>query len=499
MTLRITGYTGPVEPRVQMSFTVSAAPGSVESEHPRHQNGRPAPVSNYRYRVRNPGAFASRITFSLPQRQIVLNRRASPGDDRFDDDRDAFIYDGVPATDLNELFVAHDLNQVEVYVTVSLRYLAFFDELLRHATLTEGTHNLARPPDPAAVERSFVYTPGAPRGRVSQGDRGHEVAVPATLIPPDRLGAPARSGGPPLVMLELYLLVRERFDGENRNTVTRVFAATDYARLYATRRGGPNSQGASERLRSLWHANVVEYLRRHSSIARGRRIFAEIVAAGRGSLGGTQAAAIQAVRDAVDARLVAANDWPDERESAQREPLQRKLSDLLGALNETDPDISPVGLLRTLHAEHRLPGAAGPAPLILQFGVGHCGEHTHVCFAVLAELIATDARATRLLRNVIHTGYVNLDHVFAIGGFSVTQVAEMAAHPAVHATTSTITVFDLQQALAQNAGAETFVLDAYLSATSATAAQLLERMRRATPPETRLRIQLQSPSPIPGR
>src|SRR5262249_58242310 len=82
--------------------------------------------------------------------------------------------------------------------------------------------------------------------------------------------------------------------------------------------------------------NVAHFLWNHTSLDRGDKIFREVVDAGKAAAGGkTALEAVKVVRDDIDARLITANHSGQRREDRVTETYQRKLSDVLGAIHQS--------------------------------------------------------------------------------------------------------------------------------------------------------------------
>jgi hypothetical protein len=213
----------------------------------------------------------------------------------------------------------------------------------------------------------------------------------------------------------------------------------------------------------VWEKNVANYLWNNTDLDRGQTIFEEVVAVGEANIARTQLEVVQAVRDAIDERIVTANHWADRREDWITERYQKKLSDLFGAIHQSKWRASPVSFLREF-ADENLSWDEG-GKLVLQYGVGHCGEHAQTSFQVIRELMMRGHEAK--FENVIHTGNANIDHAFVVGGIRVNNII----HTRYTRSTSPgpvgdpIDVWDLRAELAAAPGKDGFVLDPYLAPT----------------------------------
>src|SRR5262249_32269121 len=145
---------------------------------------------------------------------------------------------------------------------------------------------------------------------------------------------------------------------------------------------------------------------------------------------------VKVVRDDIDARLITANHWGQRREDRVTETYQRKLSDVLGAIHQSQWLMSsPVSwhrqLLSLAGQTSLLSLPAGRAAaltyeqevaVILQWGVGHCGEHTDVSFAVLRQIMREGHAAK--FGTIYHSGNGNIDHAFVVGGFKIAKIVK---------------------------------------------------------------------------
>jgi hypothetical protein len=119
--------------------------------------------------------------------------------------------------------------------------------------------------------------------------------------------------------------------------------------------------------------------------------------------------------------------------------------------------------------------------LILQWGVGHCGEHAMVSFSIVRTLMQKGHAAK--FENIVYSGNANIDHAFVVGGIRPReQLRTRRRHsfPPYRAGQDTV-VWDLRDALAANPGETGFVLDPYLapSRQSRTAQELLVSLNAA--------------------
>lgn len=466
MTQRI-AYSGSVEPAVWLSFKGGKVPGAHASAN-----------DDLLYEIRNECLWELQVQATTPTGTFTILRSATSAARRFDTTLDTYTTEPIGAAALNAIFDAKDAGTLTVTVTVKVWFHKFFYQLLKHMTRNAGdTRTLARPVSPSDVEGSFTYRRTGSSAVITQIEERRQILnIPAMLSGWDIV---PRGAGAPAVKLYIYLKTKEALPAADRDENALVFLACDYTKL--ARYGGMSlvSPAAShlERVLTTWYTNVWRFLLNYTSLARGERIRTELVALGTAALGGTQAAAVQAVRDAVDARMVTANHWGDRREDWTSEQLQKKLSDLFGGLHQSHWISSPVSFSRGMGTSLRL-SVEEKAALSLQFGAGHCGEHARVSFSVTRSIMASPAGASKFV-GLIWSGNYNVDHAFCVGGFRATTTFN--APDPVNAG-SNGSYFNLRAHLAANPGIDGFVLDPYLDPTAqpAKASDLLAKIDNAS-------------------
>jgi hypothetical protein len=541
-----------IRPRVRLSFSgrtlanslphPPTPPPSAEDVEFYAQTGMrpwvPNPLAPD-YRVDNPALAECTITLTLqPGRVITLHRpdgdRSSTrqGYPRYDHSPsiDTCVFDAVGIADIDRALDAVELNQLTGVATLSVRYnqLSYF-MLKEMAKTGEGTRSLANPDDATRqrIMDSFRH----------ERDHGHAVYVQNTHglhTVPCTLGLLSSSDlYDEVAVLNIALHLEGLSDVDRDEFVLSVMAAhhTTICELEAAHRvSNPNADEhrfdgvpGLLTLRDRLFDNLVRYVWNHTDLERAGRIFDEVVEAAHVDVWHARAQAgarsdnnlvleeaARSIRNEIDSRLVTANDYAEGREDGPGplEAYQRRLSDLLGALQALRGVASPVALLRALkdrassfwtNAATRASlanvrplrdGPDGPlsesevaanlkALLALQHGVGHCGEHADVSYAIIAELLRRTPDTRAVLVGVVQVTYVNtrdLDHAFVVGGFQPQIINQLAQE---QGELDRQFVFDVEGSLPS--GVNGFLLDPYLERTrdgSCTARGLIPLLRQ---------------------
>ena len=228
----------------------------------------------------------------------------------------------------------------------------------------------------------------------------------------------------------------------------------------------------------LWFENVYAYLSNQTKLARGEMFRKAIF--DRHKLKAADAIAKE-LRDDLDLHIITANHWGELRESMTTERHQRLLSDLFGTLHQSAFLSSPVSYIRELQDRYSLTENQWAA-LTLQYGAGHCGEHSLCSFTILKDILATPGSH---VSHVVRTGNANIDHAFVVYNLKVDKViltkttAANNTKAMVHKKPAPpgwdIAVWDLRKAIADNAPQVGYVMDPYLDASlmKPTAKELL--------------------------
>lgn len=223
----------------------------------------------------------------------------------------------------------------------------------------------------------------------------------------------------------------------------RKLMAMDWSKLarFGKPKSGRNDVG-------IWTENIPLYLLNHTDIGRGERFRQAIFAR---HVGKAPQRLTVDLRNDLDLHLITASHWGQKREDLITERHQRLLSDLFGTLHQQAWLSSPVFMARELVKRTIGSDLDKIAALALQYGTGHCGEHSICSFSTLRSIMQAPGNK---VRTVILSGNANIDHAFV--------------------------VFNLRQAIAGNPPGTGFVLDPYLdkSEMKPSAEELLTALNR---------------------
>jgi hypothetical protein len=483
-------FKGKVQPAVWLFFEQKRATGT-----------RPI-LQNHFFPVENEALFDFTLVAKTPTGVFRIERHASAKKRLFSDALHSYLAEPLSGDALDAIFDARDAKKLELYLTVKIWYKSFFYELLKFMTRgSADTFNLARPDGSGAtaVEASFTHVKRGDKATVTHIDQQREIKdIPCELNGWDVTPA-VRKGKAPAVKLEVFMRVHGGLSAKDEEEVARVFIAADYTKIY---KFGGNSRGpvwyenlgsapkGLERSLKTWELNVTNYLWLNTSFDRGAKICKDIMDLAKKAMAKPQLQVVEVIRNEIDARMVTANHWGDLREDWNTERYQRKLSDLFGAIHQNQWYASPVRLIRdmtTTSLQKVFFGSEDPlspdeqAALILQYGTGHCGEHTDVSYSVVRQLMENGHAAK--FENIIYTGNANVDHAFVVGGIRAAEIIDTKrAHPFNGKVGEAVRVWDLKATLAANAGKDGFVLDPYLAPTrqARTAKELLTRLNAKT-------------------
>jgi protein involved in ribonucleotide reduction len=491
-------YNGVIQPAVFLSFKTIKVDGARASGN-----------VEFLYVVENELLFGLWLWARTPTGVYRLERLATPRRRLFNSALNTYVMEPIPAAVLNAIEAARVAGRLELFLTVKIRFMSFFYQLLKYLTRTDGdTFNLARPQDRAPVEASFVHRRIGERARISFPDQDPEGQreikdIPCLLSSSIDVTPPVRPGQPPGAKLYIYMQLRERRSDEERDEAARIFMAADYSKIYRYGRLNrprvwwkplppPRKHPPLEMCMKRWEKNVANYLWNHTSFTRGERIRREVMDAAVANMARPQLEVVKIVRDHIDGRLITANHWGDLREDWITEQYQRKMSDVFGNIHKNRWFASPVRFIRDLCNldEMQMPllgftdsplSLKEKAAMILQFGTGHCGEHATVSYSIIRSLMEGGHSAK--FYSVVFSGNANIDHAFVIGGVRVDRYFESTRRYAFRPFTrgEKVWVIDLSQtlALADNSGKNGFVLDPYLdpSKQAPTVRELLARLK----------------------
>jgi hypothetical protein len=470
-------FKGSVKPAVFLSFKSIKVPGCHSSAD-----------EDFSYEVENESLFDFTLVATTPT-VYRLERHTSKSKRLFDSTLNTFIAEPIAASALNDIFDARDAGNLKLFLTVKIWYKQFFRELLRFLTRTAGdTFTLARPDDPKPVEDSYRYSKSGSGVSVTHIDKQDMIKDIPCLLTGWNI-TPAKSPKiPPAVKLFFYMQLKEKLSAADRDSAVRIFLASDYSKVYRFGRNNrPNPWWSSsgtpsgiERSLETWEQNISNYLLNHTSMTRGETIRQEIISNAKTVMAKSQLDVVQEIRDDIDARLITSNHWGDLREDWIKERYQHKLSDVFGAIHQTQWYASPVRFLRDMGNEQSFDDDQN-ARLILQWGTGHCGEHTTVSFSIVRELMNTGSAGK--FESIVYSGNANIDHAFVVGGIRVRNMIHTTRRTNFHPAGigKPVDVWDLRDTLSKNPGKDGFVLDPYLDqkVQARTARELLTALNAA--------------------
>ena len=491
-------FDGTISPSLLMTFQTIKVAGTHATAD-----------ENYVYSVANSLVHEFRLEVQTPGGVVAIERHATAKDPLYDKERFAYICDPTPAAALQKLVDALKAASTAKASVKSLKLWTkpFFVEMLKLLTRTDADSFTLGRPDAAsktAIEKTFKHVFVKDQQGKDVGIVTHPANVAKEIkeMPAELLSVtvepPLKKKGAPRVVLWVALRIKEaaaanKITAADRDEAARLFMAADYTKIYANGKTKGRTQWYAspgvaptgiERELKQWERNVAHYLWNHTSIDRGKKIAAEVVDAGKNAAGAGKSVldVVQIVRDEIDARLITANHWGQDREHPVKEEYQRKLSDLFGAIHQAQFEMaSPVAFLRAVtdHGDQTAndPGArkaflnvdhtAPPVTIedvvgvIVQWGVGHCGEHSKVSWIVMRQIMNAGHQAKFV--TIIHSGNANVDHAFVVGGFRVPKLIKTILSKAYFegAKNANKDVFDLRAAL--SAGQDGFILDPYLA------------------------------------
>jgi hypothetical protein len=399
---------------------------------------------------------------------ITIGRRATKKNPLFDTNLNVYRTDKVSGAALDKILAAGSGAKFQTDLTFGFE--TFFDVMLQHLTNTDGTeNNLGKPKDEAPVLATFVHSVKKSTIHIDyQSDVQKAVALPCSLVDSDV--KPGKKGKPPEVKLVFEIDLLTGIDDKKRE-IMRKFIAMDWSELAHKGDHRITPQPAFVR---VWWTNVMAYLCNHTDITRGERIRRAIVGRHQGK---TARALSSDCRNDIDANIITANHWGQAREDMKTERYQRLLSDLFGTLHQTRWFASPVNFSRNISTVAKL-DSDQDAALTLQYGAGHCGEHSGVSFSILRELAKTPGNN---VSHVVKTGNANIDHAFVVYNLELKESVLTLVSDAQNSRASLgdqILVFDLKKAIADNPTREGFLMDPYLDASVAkpTARELLDAL-----------------------
>lgn len=202
----------------------------------------------------------------------------------------------------------------------------------------------------------------------------------------------------------------------DQKRVARFFVAADYTKLLFA--GGDPEH-------DTWFANVSNFIRCYADIDRGQAVFNALVTECIGHYTGganTQQTLIPRVEESLRRRIIPANFWTGIRRSQVNRPNQYTLKEIVGAIHNRYWIASPVNQIRSVQR-----ALTGPQTtfLVLQMGMGHCGEHASLSFHVVQAMMQRNGNIAILLGTIVTGGYANIDHCWCAGGYEPARLIKI--------------------------------------------------------------------------
>ncbi|HEX2955257.1 MAG TPA: hypothetical protein VHO70_00395 [Chitinispirillaceae bacterium] len=481
----IINYSGNLQPAIWLSFQAFSSSGAHASAN-----------TSFLYQIENECCTEFTITATTPSSSYIISRNATPSKSLFDSSLNTYLSNPVSSTVLENILQAHTAGNLKLTVSLKIWYHRFFMEVINYCTRDSAdTFNLANPENAAIVEDSFSYVRSGSQGIINHKKVVKDLSnIPAMLSGYDIIPG-ANPSDPPKVKLYIYLKIREDLPDAARTEASQVFIAADYTKIamygrnnrtnhwfgdeHSFSRASPDPAAPAptgiERSLKTWEKNVINYMWNYTNLTRGENIRKVIIQAGVAEIAKSQLEVIQTIRNSIDARMITANHWGDLREDWVTEQYQRKLSDLFGGLHQSKWYASPVSFIRDLSNAHLSNDMDLQSAFILQWGTGHCGEHSTVSYTIIRSLMQLGHSAK--FENVIYSGNANIDHAFVVGGIRVSNIIHTSYQKSFSPGNigEQVDVWDLRATLTANPGKTGFVLDPYLapSRQAQTASDLL--------------------------
>jgi hypothetical protein len=387
---------------------------------------------------------------------------------------------------------AQNAGNLAISLSWRVQYLQFHLKLLEQmAFLADATHNFADPADPASILNTF--TRKATRVKPSDTDwridlldeTANSVNIAVDLV---RWDATTMTAG-----LRIALAATALTAPNQLATLQKIIAA-DWRALLAE---APDSSSTAPLTASVsrWQGNIRQYMLRFVPLQRGQELMDAATDAAESALGGAlsdntlndtqrQQRVTRAARNEIDRFLITSNPWGQATNSGD---YPEAIHTVLAMSYYQHWSAMPIAIIRSFtnlsqDQENRL---------VAQVGMGNCGEHSLVAFAVFKALMERNGSAKTLLRVAVRSGYANIDHCFVAGGEPPHAVLNVKIrnddHPSHAKKNRRKYVWDTNQALEngpKTPGREGWLCDPYLAANE-IAASFMELC--ANPERGRLR------------
>ncbi|HEX8706136.1 MAG TPA: hypothetical protein VF815_45295 [Myxococcaceae bacterium] len=423
---------------------------------------------DYHYVIANELVTGFTIRANAGKETVMLTRKVSPGVQLFDHTLNTFLSDPTAGAEFDKLIASGP--GTKCLIDLEIKYSSFFDAMLDQMTLQSADlHNLAYPKDSDTILKTFTHSRAGGKVSIKYKEQTLKLTeLPCTLLSSEV--KPGLKGTPPEVKL-FFLLTPQRKDMRN-------LIAMDWSMLA---RHGKKDTYSQPHIK-LWWNNVYIYLVNNTDLTRGEKFRSKLVSDHKAM---TAKELATSLRNSIDRYIVTANHWGEARESFATEKHQRLLSDLFGTLHQQVWLASPVNFLRSIQKDFAL-STDPEAALILQYGVGHCGEHAQVSFSVLGTIIKTPGAK---VSHAVYTGNANIDHAFVVFDLDVDEVIATVATNAKNTRVKKgeeIQVWNLREALKKNTARVGYVMDPYLDpkVMKPTAKELLTALNNANRKKT---------------
>ncbi len=463
---KLTDYKGDVMVEVSIGWEVEVKPGSFVEEaraaEPKLELGLSwlcsdrvkAIIINKRGQMPPPG----KVPIAQPLAGIDDEERQI-----CDIERAAYILGPINTTDLQAL-----IDEQKVAVELTWSYREVFELILHEWQSTDTKKTLASRKDDDPLLASIIDAKhlGSKKSRVpfKYRELRTRATVAAEIV--DYKVTPV-TGGPPAVQVVVLL----QPDPSIRDALVRALCAAAWSSLSEVKVKAPITRDKIPKGLRCCILGIQRWIAGTLGAGRGRKIVSGIVKVA--SSASDAKALVTTVRAEIDKYLIAANHWGEARETvSSSDPIERyqaRMSDFFGMLYEKYTLASPVNLARGLFKRgggfgiNILDRRDFETVLWLQLGVGHCGEHARVGFAVLKETMKANPGCP--VTNIVRSGNANIDHAFVLVNLTVDfvfQTRVLNKHNSLFAIGETIEVFDLKYALAQAGNGDALVHDAYL-------------------------------------
>jgi hypothetical protein len=455
--MAILGFTGQMPVAIGLSWK-----GDIIA------NTMTTTVADESYVLANESLTELKVTGLFGGSTRILERKATAKNRLYDDKVNLYVMEPVSSGVVEQFLTI--AKGAPLFLELTFTFSPFFEKILEQMTRIDADlHNLANPNDSKPILDTFTHSAGKTVSITYKSETKVAKPLKATLID-SSVAAPPKGSKIPSVKLMLEIDFGKT-PAASQQELMRKLIAMDWSKL--ARFGAPDSKRVDV---DIWRENCLRYLANHTDMARGESFRQAILNRHKGKSPKTLATDL---RDDLDLHLITANHWGQAREDLKTERHQRLLSDLFGTLHQKTFLSSPVSFARELKGRFFPADKEKIAAIALQYGTGHCGEHSICSFSILRSIMKLPGN---LVKACILSGNANIDHAFVVynvvpPGFFATKTTNPKSNRAVG---TEITVFDLRATLAANPAGTGFVMDPYLDKTvmKPTADELLIALNR---------------------